>query len=361
MIERFVQVESGLPRSKLIDRARSQLDIDTNEAIGLFVRLWIAVLATRSGGCLGERSDRWIEEESGWRGAPGAFGAFVREHHLDEHGCIRDWKAKYGKLDIERQKANEWKRRQRSREKLTGVDGPADSLVDESVVSSAVSSGQSNGQSADSPPISSISLSSVSRSDLALGEGEPERERDEGRAAALHVVLARFAEHAKYPLGLVRASRNPEAVAATLVSHLDGMHGPAYAPEVIALAAQEYAASDESSAGFKPRLFAGFVRRAEGTVKLTESRKQQQNETRFIRREVEQHDAIGDEIAAEAKLINEFKIEHFGTYAELLDESERAVPPKWKGPLRGPMVRTELARRIREWDDNQQGGARAAR
>ncbi len=114
MADLYVQVEAGFARSKLVDRTRG-LGVTTNEAIGLYVRLWLAVLLTQSGGQVGERSDAWIEEEAGWRGEPGAFAALVRRHHLDDDGRIRDWEEKYGKLETRRAEQRRFKRDQRAR------------------------------------------------------------------------------------------------------------------------------------------------------------------------------------------------------------------------------------------------------
>lgn len=354
--DRFVQVEVGLPRSRLVDRLRDDLGITRVEAVGHLVLLWSAALTLRTRGQIGDRSDRWIEEEAGWTGQreQGAFARAIREHHLDEHGVIRDFDEKYGKLDVDREKAADLKRRQRAKSKDTDVTVEVVSDVRSTGTSSALSTGQTD----DSPVIPSISLSVSQSVDLKENQDQKPVGRENGEHhRALREVEERFGEFAQWPVGLVRAAGNPAATAATILSHLDGMHGPVYAPEVIALAAREYAASDEPT--FKPRLFAGFVRRAEGTVKLTESRKQQQNETRHIRGEVQRDDRVGDEIAADNNLIAEFKLRHHVEYEALLAEVERIIPPKWKGALRGPMVRAELARRIRLLDD-EQGGTRAA-
>src|SRR3954470_19859252 len=97
--DRFVQIETGLPSSKLIDRTRDALSIGRALAVGLYVNLWIAAMQLRTRGLIGDRSDRWIEEAAGWDGGPGAFAKRVREIHLDRDGVIRDWLIKYGKLD----------------------------------------------------------------------------------------------------------------------------------------------------------------------------------------------------------------------------------------------------------------------
>lgn len=360
--ERFVQVETGLRRSKLVDRMRDDLgDTPVATIVGCLTLLWSEALDLRTGGDLSERSDRWIEEVACWPGKAGAFAKAVRAHHLDEHGSIREWDQRYGKLDRERTKASKLKaeQRRRAREVGEGSGGQSEECPPDTHETEG-------GPTDDSPRIPSISLS-VSRSDLALGEGEPERERAEERPdpdehPAIVQVRERFGDYAEWPTALVRAARVPEAVAASLVAHLDGMHGPAYTAEVISLAAREWASSDDSAQGFKPRLFAGYVRRAEGTVKLTESRKQQQNETRFIRAEVARDDSIDREIAkVEADIARGAEVMPADEYARLSAEAEAKVPSQWSGRIRHSMVRAELARRVVIWLDNHgDGGARAA-
>jgi hypothetical protein len=329
--ERFVQVETGLRRSKLVDRLNNDLDVHPAIIVGCLVLLWSEALDARTRGDLSERSDRWIEDAAGWPGVPGVFAAAIRKHHLDEHGVIRDFEEKYGKLDVQRGKAAQIKRNQRDRARTVPE--------------------MSTGQTEDRPQIPSISQS-VSP-DVALGEGEPERERA-GDHPAIALVRERFGEHADWPIGLVRGSQRPDYVAAALVAHLDGMHGPAYAPEVIALAAQEWGASNDSAEGFKPRLFAGYVRRAEGTIKMAESRRQQQNETRHIRAEVAVQEEDRDAEKRISREIESFRAEQPERFAELWRIAEGKVPEKWQGVFREPMVRNELIQLIRK------EGARAA-
>jgi hypothetical protein len=342
---RFVQVETGLRRSKLVDRMVTELEVVPAIVIGCLVLLWSEALEARTRGDLSERSDRWIEDAAGWRGEPGAFAAAVRRHHLDEHGVIRDFEEKYGKLDVQRTKATKYKAIQRSRARQY-ADGPEEVLD--------VSSGQTD----DSPRIfSSSSSSSPSVVDLEKGKGEPEREGVYNPAAEhpIELIDARFGGFARWPTALVRSSRNPDAVAATLVAHLDGLHGPEYAPEVVALAVQEYLASCTEGGAFKARYFAGFVRRAEDTIAKKAVRVQGQNETRFIRGEVEESDRLAQEVAIQDNLIAEFKIGHTIEYEVMLGESEKTIPAKWGAMMRPPMVRAELARRIREWQRQHPG------
>jgi hypothetical protein len=336
---RFVQVETGLRRSKLVDRMVAELEVVPVIVIGCLVLLWSEALEARTRGDLSERSDRWIEDAAGWRGEPGAFAAAVRRHHLDEHGVIRDFEEKYGKLDVQRTKATKYKAIQRSRARQY-ADGPEEVLD--------VSSGQTD----DSPRIFSSSSSS-SAVDLEKSKGiEIEVVIEEEEHPAIALILDRFDEFADWPLGLVRAARHPLAVAAELVGHLDGMHGAKFTPEVVSFACRQYAANGEP---FKASYFAGFVRRAEDAIAKRTVRAQGQSETRFIRGEVEESDRLAQEVAIQDTLIAEFKIGHTSEYEVMLGESEKTIPAKWGAMMRTPMVRAELAKRIREWQRRHPG------
>jgi hypothetical protein len=84
-------------------------------------------------------------------------------------------------------------------------------------------------------------------------------------------------------------------------------------------------------------------------------RAQGQNETRFIRGEVEESDRLAQEVAIQDTLIAEFKIGHTSEYEVMLGESEKTIPAKWGAMMRTPMVRAELAKRIREWQRRHPG------
>ena len=118
MTDRFVQVETGLPRSRLVDRARTVLALSRACAVGHLTLLWLAVMETGCSGRLDDRSDLWIEDAAGWTGEPGAFARFIREHHLTD-GVITDWKEKYALVDEARERN---KQRMRRTRKSHGAD-----------------------------------------------------------------------------------------------------------------------------------------------------------------------------------------------------------------------------------------------
>lgn len=187
----YVQVEVGFPHSKLVDRARVKLNVSTNEAIGLFVRLWLAVLERHTGGSLVDRSDSWIEESAGWRGAEGAFAKLVREHHLDPDQRIRDWQEKYGALEAKRLRQREKKRAQRHPVPGTGV-GTVPGTEGGPLITSSSSSAVSSTQEANP------------EKDSTRGEGE--------RVVDIEIVAGRYGEYAPDVAALLRSAPSPWAV-----------------------------------------------------------------------------------------------------------------------------------------------------
>lgn len=270
----FAQVEAGFPRSKLVDRAMTSLGLDRDQAIGKFVRLWLAMLQCGPGGSLADRSDDWIEEEVGWRGMRGAFAAFVRQYHLDERGVIRDWDEKYGKLDRLREQARDRKRRQRDRERDEVGDEVGDShrdIVPSRVtgdVTREVTDGVTAGVKRRERSLTSpVSLSPVSASHTATGQEREVRHADLRALFDTALGVGWLEQPALVALseemsGFIRAARAPLAVAQTIASHLPGGAGtPTARPEIVATALREMAAAGER---FNARYFAGFVRRAIG-------------------------------------------------------------------------------------------------
>lgn len=358
---RWVQVECGLPISKLIYRARQEFGIGKAEAVGLYVNLWLAIMELRLRGDIADRPDMWIEEAAGWTGTPGAFAAHVRKYHLDQSGVVKEWLDKYGKLDVTREKMARTKREQRARP----VDGPEDRPVDADVDITNLSD-----RSSECPPDSpmdvhrtpsSISLSSVSWS-KALNQDQ-EQENSTGREADADlrsVILARFGSHAAPVIALVQSSLKQPAVVATILAHLDGMHGPAYSPEVVSLAAQEYQAGVTDEGRFKPRYFAGFVERAQRAIEQGSSRKQARNERQFLRDENAEAENAAREEAEIRELLSDFERQHAEQYETFRGMSEKQVDPRWKGMVRGPMVRAILVKLIRDFLKTRGGDNGAA-
>jgi hypothetical protein len=109
-------VHANLADRPIIDRAATQLGVSTAEAIGLLVTLWGSVSQHAPGGLLKDVSDTQLERWAQWTRKRGKFAAFIRAHHLDGDGKIKEWDDYQGKLEQRRNKE-----RERLRNKRDGV------------------------------------------------------------------------------------------------------------------------------------------------------------------------------------------------------------------------------------------------
>lgn len=313
----WLQIDVKLPSSKLVMYLRDDCGVTTNEAIGLLVRLWSAVMQVGCGGDLRERSDSWIEEESGWRGSPGTFARFVRERHLDD-GVIRDWPETYGKLEAIRFEAARIKRNQRSRQS-TGPSGvrPPDTGVDSSL-------------------ISVLDLSSA----VAL------QKRNEVDDVTEFVGQFDFGPFAPAVEGFLRSTTKLAAVLATIRMHAIGELGHEIATHrQLGLAIQNYAAN-ESARGFNAKYFAGHVRDAKTAVEVISNRQRNTAERQFIDEEAENAARYTREEEEADRVLTDFSTTNTARFGELERIAEEQVPKKLKIG-REIMVRAKLLTLVR--------------
>lgn len=333
MIDYFVQVEVGLPTSKLVDAGVMMLGLDSDQVMGKLLRLWSACMTVRCGLTLGERSDSWIEEVVAWRGQPGLFARFIREKHLDGP-AIRDWREKYGKLERIREAASELKRDQRKRSRAQRVDGPPDSPGDSRVDGPP-----------DSPPDLSPTIHSVVSSEKkAELKQKPRQERD--AVTEFCRTEFDFGPFAEIVEGFLRSQQRVAAIMATLRMHKQGELGHEKASDrELGLAVQQYAAS--ATGGFNAKYFRGFVKDAKQAVVVVENRARNTAEQRTIDAEEraaqqrEAEEAEGDQILAD------FERENPMRYAELRKIADDQIPKKFT-LARDVMIRGQLIRLVRE-------------
>lgn len=330
MADLWVQVDAGFPTSKLVDRARG-LGLDTDQVIGKFVRLWLAVMVSQTHGSLGERSDAWIEEAVGWRGEVGAFARLVRQYHCDEKGEIRDWFEKYGKLEKVRAEANRLKREQRLREKLGNEeqehhierrDGPVrpparpvDSRPDVQVDPSPISNLQSG--------------SSVVEKKKAVQEPKTDWVKE-------FVAAHPFGRWGDQVEGFLRASKSPLAAKAEIELHLTGEMSYKKTPAlVVGYALNQYMAAHNDDR-LNSALFAGFVRRAKGKLAMNqEDRTIETEQAAKVERERED----SDKAAKIRQRVERFEEDHPERYIELELEAKRQIDEEHKGlEVRGKSI-----------------------
>lgn len=345
MTDLYVQVETGFPESKLVDKAREMLGVSTDVAIAKLVRLWLRTMAVGCHGQIGERSDGWIEEAVAWTGEPGKFAAFVRLHHLDDSGVIRDWLDKYGAVEEGRRKARVKKQSQRARARgdVPGTEAGTDE-------------GQSGGPKRDVPvtllqsPISTLETPSTG-SIKSEREREPDdlatRRADAMQSLTLFLSRHDFGRWHDAVEGFIRSSEKPVNVIAHLDLWLTGEMGyKKREPSVVGFAINQYAAAHPRD-GFKPALFDGFVRRVKGQMDRNVSAEARAMEdSRLVQERREREEREKDE--REQQMLNDFERTNEERFMELKAKAEASVEKRYKGEIRAHMVRAVLIDLVRK-------------
>ena len=325
MADLWVQVDAGFPTSKLVDRARA-LGLDTDQVIGKFVRLWLAVMVSQTHGSLGERSDAWIEEAVGWRGEPGKFALMVRQYHLDDKGEIKDWFEKYGRLEKVRAEANRLKRDQRAREKAE---------------QQAVTTGERRNRPGDGPPDSpggrppDVQVDTSPISNLRSSSAVQEKKKEKPDWVREFVAAWPFGKWGDTVEGFLRSSRSPLAAKAQIELHLTGEMSYKKTPAlVVGYALNQYMAAHQDGR-LNSALFDGFVRRAKGKLALNaEDRHIETEQAAKAEREREDNDRA----AKVRRAVERFEEDHPDRYIELEQEATRQVEAEHKGEIRGKSI-----------------------
>lgn len=95
MSEPWIRVHANLAAKPVVWRAVEELDLKgphaQHIAIGLLVALWGKVSQFQVDGVIGPLPDGQIEAWADWHGKRGRFAAFIRQHHIDGDGRLREW------------------------------------------------------------------------------------------------------------------------------------------------------------------------------------------------------------------------------------------------------------------------------
>jgi hypothetical protein len=137
----WVRQDVGLGDSKLIEELADFLvseGVASAErsarklAIAHVVELRAHAAVSRLDGLVGEMKDHRIEQWVDWEGAPGRFAQYVRQHFVDDRGCLLDWGSIAGVEARKRDRDRRAKKAQRDREIATvgRADDPPDNSVD---------------------------------------------------------------------------------------------------------------------------------------------------------------------------------------------------------------------------------------
>lgn len=111
----WIRVHANIASRPVVDRAADALGVSAAAAIGHLVTFWGQVSQHAPNGAVSQFSDRQLEAWAGWTGKKGRFAEFIRSHHLDESGRVREWDEYHGPLERQRSKVRERVQRHRNR------------------------------------------------------------------------------------------------------------------------------------------------------------------------------------------------------------------------------------------------------
>lgn len=98
MAHHWIRVHSRPANLKVVNRCADVCGVSRAHATGLLVCLWGWLSHTSDTGCVRTVTDAELEEAAGWFGEPGRFAKFVRTHHVDALGRIKEWDTYMGPL-----------------------------------------------------------------------------------------------------------------------------------------------------------------------------------------------------------------------------------------------------------------------
>lgn len=127
MAEPWIRVHANLANKPIAHRASAALGVRRATAIGHLVLFWGNVSQHAANGAVAHYDDALLESWAMWEGKRGVFAKFLREHHFDAEGRVREWDDYAGALEhrraVNRQHQQTYRERQRQqREELRGPD-----------------------------------------------------------------------------------------------------------------------------------------------------------------------------------------------------------------------------------------------
>lgn len=128
MRESWIRVRSHLSRAKVAQRLAVICKGDAQKAAGVLIDFWSSVAEHGVNGQVSNHPDHTIEDWAGWRGKRGQFATWIRQHHLDEDGRVKEWDDYMGALEARREADRLRKEADRIRRKSAGhpQDSPQD-------------------------------------------------------------------------------------------------------------------------------------------------------------------------------------------------------------------------------------------
>ena len=104
MADPWIRVHAQLRGKPVVARLAAALRINPFQAMGHLVCFWGNVAAHATNGDVSSVPDSLIDHWAGWTSKRASFSKWVREHHLDEDGRVREWDDYAGALEQRRAK-----------------------------------------------------------------------------------------------------------------------------------------------------------------------------------------------------------------------------------------------------------------
>jgi hypothetical protein len=110
-------VRANLSRTKVAAKLKALVRNDPQKAAGVLVDFWSGVSEFATDGYIRDSDDATLEAWASWKGRPGVFAKWVRDHHMDPDGRVPHWDEYQGALESRKVRDRERKRQQRERQR----------------------------------------------------------------------------------------------------------------------------------------------------------------------------------------------------------------------------------------------------
>lgn len=120
MREPWIRVRAHLSRAKVAQRLAVICRGDAQKASGVLQDFWSSVAEQGTNGFIRDYPDHTLEDWAGWRGKRGVFATWVRQHHMDDDGRVKEWDEYMGALEARREADRLRKEAERVRRKSAG-------------------------------------------------------------------------------------------------------------------------------------------------------------------------------------------------------------------------------------------------
>ena len=126
----WIRVHGALIDKPVVTRLAEAVKVSRLEAAGLLVTFWGAVSQHCANGQVAHYSDAQIEAWAHWTRRRGAFAKWLRDHHLDDDGRVREWDEYAGKLEVIRERDRQRKAAKCPAERDRNSSGKPSELLD---------------------------------------------------------------------------------------------------------------------------------------------------------------------------------------------------------------------------------------